>query len=278
MRQEIEPESRASVKRIMLTVAYDGTNYCGWQLQPTGITIEEVLNRELSRMLKEEIRVQGASRTDSGVHALGNLCVFDTGTRIPAEKICYALNQSLPRDIVAVDSREVPPRFHPRKCRSVKTYEYVIYNDRFPNPVERLYSTFLYLPLDEKRMAEGAECLVGEHDFKSFCSARTQVENTVRCITDLSVVREGKHIRIRVSGTGFLYNMVRIIAGTLIRVGTGYWEPSYVREILEAKDRRIAGPKAPAEGLTLLEIRLLDPPEPDRAGNHKESEKRITLS
>lgn len=244
------------MKRVMLTVAYDGTNYCGWQIQPTGITVEEVLNRELSHLLKEDIHILGVSRTDSGVHALGNLCVFDTETRIAPEKICFAVNQSLPRDIVVQKSEEVPLGYHPRKCNSLKTYEYVIYNNRLPNPVERLYSYFYYMPLDVEKMQQAAACLVGEHDFKSFCSARTQVENTVRTITALSVTKEGCKLRIRVSGTGFLYNMVRIIVGTLLRVGTGYWPPEHVAEILEARDRTKAGPKAPAEGLTLLEIRL----------------------
>lgn len=179
------------MRRIMLTVAYDGTNYCGWQIQPTGITIEEVLNQALSHLLREEIHVLGVSRTDSGVHALGNLCVFDTETRIPAEKICYAVNQGLPGDIVVQKSEEVPLGYHPRKCNSEKTYEYVIYNNRLPNPVERLYSYFFYMPLDVDKMKQAAVYLVGEHDFKSFCSARTQVENTVRTITALSVERDG---------------------------------------------------------------------------------------
>ena len=250
------------MKRIMLTVAYDGTHYCGWQIQPNGITIEEVLNRELTRLLKEPVKVQGVSRTDSGVHAMGNLCVFDTETKIPAEKICYAVNQSLPSDIAVQKSEEVPPRFHPRKCDSVKTYEYTIYNGRLPDPVFRLYSYFFYTPLNVEAMKKGAEYLIGEHDFQSFCSAGSQVETTVRTILDLDVKKEGPLIKIRVSGTGFLYNMVRIIAGTLIRVGTGYWTPGEVGEILEKRDRTFAGPKAPAEGLCLMEIKLKNPPNP----------------
>lgn len=248
------------MRRIMLTVAYDGTKYCGWQIQPTGETIESVLNHHLSRLLKEDIKVQGASRTDSGVHALGNLCVLDTETRIPAEKICYAVNQSLPEDIVVQKSEEVPSGFHPRKCDSVKTYEYTICNRRIASPVDRLYSYFFYMPLDVEKMQAAASYLVGEHDFKSFCSVRTQVETTVRTITDISVTRDGERIKIRVSGTGFLYNMVRIIVGTLIRVGTGFWSPEKVEEILNACDRQAAGPTAPPEGLMLMEIRLVNPP------------------
>ena len=244
------------MKRIMLTVSYDGTNYCGWQIQPTGITIEEVLNKELCRLLKEDVRVLGVSRTDSGVHAMGNLCVFDTETRIPPDKLCLALNQGLPADIVIQKSELVPPDFHPRKCDSIKTYEYVIYNSKIPNPIERRYSYFYYIPLDVEKMHRGAAYLVGEHDFKSFCSAHSDKDMTVRTLTDLTLTQDGPRIRLRVSGTGFLYNMVRIIVGTLLRVGTGFWPPDYVREILEACDRTKAGPKAPAEGLTLLSIEL----------------------
>ena len=242
------------MRRIMLTVAYDGTNYCGWQIQPTGITIEEVLNQALSHLLREEIHVLGVSRTDSGVHALGNLCVFDTETRIPAEKICYAVNQGLPGDIVVQKSEEVPLGYHPRKCNSEKTYEYVIYNNRLPNPVERLYSYFFYMPLDVDKMKQAAVYLVGEHDFKSFCSARTQVENTVRTITALSVERDGCRIRIRVSGTGFLYNMVRIMAGTLYETAIGHIPPDSIPERLASRNRRLMGRTAPPEGLYLNRV------------------------
>ena len=241
----------------MLTVAYDGTNYCGWQIQPTGITIEEVLNQALSHLLREEIHVLGVSRTDSGVHALGNLCVFDTETRIPAEKICYAVNQGLPGDIVVQKSEEVPLGYHPRKCNSEKTYEYVIYNNRLPNPVERLYSYFFYMPLDVVKMKQAAVYLVGEHDFKSFCSTRSQVENTVRTITDITIDKVGDMIHIRISGNGFLYNMVRIIVGTLMKIGLGIWPEDCMESILAAKDRTKAGPKAEAKGLTLVEIKYL---------------------
>ncbi len=244
------------MKRIMLTVAYDGTNYCGWQSQPTGLSVEEVLNRALSDRLGEEIRVKGVSRTDSGVHARGNLCVFDTQTPIPPEKICYAVNERLPEDIVVRSSEEVPPDFHPRKCDSLKTYEYTLYHDSLPDPLKRLYTTYYYRRLDVRRMREGAAFLIGEHDFSSFCSAGSQAESKVRRITALDIEEEGTRIVFRISGTGFLYNMVRIIVGTLLRVGTGFWPPEKVEEILQAADRQAAGPKAPAEGLCLTEIRL----------------------
>lgn len=243
--------------RVKLIVAYDGTNYCGWQIQDNGITIEEVLNRELSRLLQEDIKIIGASRTDSGVHALGNVAVFDTETRIPAEKISFALNQRLPDDIRITNSCQVPDDFHPRFCDTIKTYEYKIWNDRFPNPLVRLYSKFVYFNIDIERMERAAAYLVGEHDFKSFCSPRTQVENTVRTVTEISFSKEGNMITMRIRGTGFLYNMVRIIMGTLLKCGMGMYEPEHVKEILEARDRAKAGPKAEACGLTLVGIEYL---------------------
>ena len=240
------------VKRVKLIVAYDGTAYCGWQLQPNGRTIEGELNQALSSLLQEDIHVIGASRTDSGVHALCNIAVFDTQTRIPAEKISYALTQRLPEDIRIKKSCEVAADFHPRHCSSRKTYEYRIYQDSFPEPVRRLYTHFTYVPLDMDRMREGAAWLIGEHDFKSFCSTAAVVETTVRTILSINIEKQGKEIVISVCGTGFLYNMVRIIVGTLMEVGRGSYPPEHVREILEAKDRQAAGPTAPACGLTLV--------------------------
>lgn len=238
--------------RVGLIVAYDGTAYCGWQLQKNGNTIEEELNRHLSELLHEEIQVIGASRTDSGVHALGNVAVFDTNTRIPAEKISYALNQRLPEDIRIQKSWQTADDFHPRKCKSRKTYEYRIYHNEFPLPTERLYSCFLYVPLDVPKMSAAAQYLIGRHDFKSFCSIDTQTETTVREIYDIGVTEEDHLIRIRVTGGGFLYNMVRIIVGTLLEVGRGRYEPEHMKEILEGCDRNLAGPTAPAHGLTLV--------------------------
>lgn len=245
------------MKRVKLIVAYDGTNYCGWQIQINGITVEEVLNKTISELVGEPIAVNGASRTDSGVHAMGNVAVFDTESRIPAEKMSFALNQRLPEDIRIQESCEVPLDWHPRYRDTRKTYEYRILNRRFAIPTERLYSHFFYYPLDVEKMQQAADYLVGEHDFKSFCSTRTQVENTVRTIYFLRVIKEGDMIRIRINGNGFLYNMVRIIVGTLLKVGTGMYPPEHVKEILEAKDRRLAGPKAEARGLTLMEIEYL---------------------
>jgi tRNA pseudouridine38-40 synthase len=246
------------MKRIMLITAYDGTNYCGWQIQPNGITVEEVLNRHLTALLKEPIAVIGASRTDSGVHALGNVAVFDSNTHIPGEKISYALNQRLPKDIVIQESKEVPLDFHPRFCNSIKTYQYRILNSRFPVPTCRLYTHFVYYPLDVAKMKEATVHIVGKQDFKSFCSTRTQVTDTVREVYSLDVKNQDDIITITVSGNGFLYNMVRIIVGTLIKVGLGVYPPEHVQDILAAKDRTVAGPKAPAQGLTLVGIEYPD--------------------
>ena len=243
------------MKRIKLTIAYDGTNYCGWQIQPNGITIEEILNKALSKMTGEEILVIGASRTDSGVHAMGNVAVFDTETTIPAEKIAVALNQRLPDDIVITKSEEVALDFHPRYCECSKTYEYHIINTRIPIPTKRLTNYFVSYVLDIDKMRQAASYLVGEHDFVSFCNVRTDVENTVRTITALDIITNGNEITIRIIGNGFLYNVVRIIVGTLIRVGRGFYEPEKVKEILEAKDRKAAGVTAPAHGLVLVEIK-----------------------
>lgn len=243
------------MKRIKLTIAYDGTNYCGWQVQPNGITVEEVVNKALKKLTGEDIQVIGASRTDSGVHALGNVAVFDTHTTIPPERISYALNQRLPEDIVIVKSEEVAEDFHPRYCDCSKTYEYHILNMRIPIPTKRLTNYFVPYDLDVEKMRKAAGYLIGEHDFVSFCNVRTDVEDTVRTVTELEILKDGEEITIRISGNGFLYNMVRIIVGTLIRVGRGFYEPEKVKEILEAKDRKAAGVTAPPHGLILAEIR-----------------------
>lgn len=240
--------------RVKMIVAYDGTNYCGWQVQPNGVTIEEVLNRHLSELLGEKIVVTGASRTDSGVHSLGNVAIFDTETKMPADKIAFALNQRLPADIVVQGSCQVPETWHPRYQESRKSYEYRILNRTFRMPNKRFDSYFYHYPLDVEKMRRAASYLVGEHDFKSFCAAGAQVKSTVRTIYACDVNKADDMICIRVTGNGFLYNMVRIIAGTLIRVGNGDCEPEEIKKILEAKERAAAGPTAPACGLTMLGI------------------------
>lgn len=242
------------MKRVKLIVSYDGTDYCGWQVQPNGITVEEVLNKALQKLTGEEICVIGASRTDSGVHALGNVAVFDTKTTIPADRIAAALNQRLPEDIVIRSSEEVPLDFHPRYCDCSKTYEYRILNAKIPVPTMRHTHYFVSYDLNVENMRQAASYLVGEHDFMSFCNVRTDVENTVRTIYSLDIVKQGEELVVRITGNGFLYNMVRIIVGTLVRVGRGFYKPEKVKEILEAKDRKAAGVTAPPQGLYLVGI------------------------
>ena len=246
------------MKRIMLTVAYDGTNYHGWQYQNNGKTIEGELNKALSSLLQKNIEVIGASRTDAGVHAMCNAAVFDTDAGIPAEKYSYALNQMLPDDIRVRKSEEVPADFHPRKTDTVKTYEYRIDCEEFADPTKTRYAYFTYVPIDASKMQEAAAYLVGTHDFKSFCSVNTTATTTVRTIFDIQVIRDGVDIVVRITGNGFLYNMVRIIVGTLMDVGRGKYEPSKVKEILEATDRTAAGPTVPACGLMLKELHFLE--------------------
>lgn len=283
------------MKRILLTVAYDGTGYSGFQAQKSGVpTIERELNRALTELTGVDTEVSGASRTDAGVHALCNLAVFDTESRIPPEKFANALNVRLPEQICVQNSREVPADFHPRFCDTVKTYDYVIYNAPFPSPRKKRYTHYSYTPFDVEKMREAAQYLVGEHDFKSFCSIHTQAQTTTRTITEIEVIERpceaeqtaervaamippfdmdndsGKdpgparrtvsprEIVIRVSGTGFLYNMVRIIAGTLMEAGRGALAPEQIKVILNACDRSKAGPTAPPEGLTLVRYRILN--------------------
>ena len=245
------------MKRVKLVVAYDGTNYHGWQIQPNEISVEQVLNEKLSALTGEDIKVIGASRTDAGVHAIGNVAVFDTESRIPGEKFSYALNQRLPEDIRIQHSQEVSDDFHPRHCECRKTYRYQIQNAEFPIPTRRLYAHSICYELDIKLMQEAAKHLIGEHDFKSFCSTKTSVTDTVRTIYDIQVKKEDQMVSIFVNGNGFLYNMVRIIAGTLIDVGLKRRSPEEIAYMLECQDRQIAGPTAPAKGLTLMKIDYL---------------------
>ena len=242
------------MRRIRLRVAYDGTAYCGWQVQPEVPTIEGELNQAISRLTKEEIIVIGASRTDAGVHAKGNVAVFDTESTIPADRFAYALNPLLPEDIVVVASDEVEADWHPRHCDTEKTYEYKILNSKFPDPMRRRDTYHVSFDLDLEKMREAAGYLKGEHDFKSFCANRRMKKSTVRTIYSLTVTKADDLITIRISGSGFLYNMVRIIAGTLVKIGMGVYPPEKMEEILEEKNRAAAGPTIPARGLTLVSL------------------------
>ena len=247
------------MKRYRLWVSYDGTEYHGWQLQQGSDTIEARLNQALSDLFQSEICVTGASRTDAGVHAHSNVAVFDAQTRMPAEKICYALNQRLPETIRVWKSEEVPADFHPRHTNVEKTYAYRIHSAKIPNPLKTRYAYHTYLALDLPVMQEAATGLVGVHDFAAFCAAGSQAKTTVREIRSVSVTQEASDMLvIRVCGTGFLYNMVRIIAGTLIEIGAGRRDKHSIMKALESGVRTDAGPTAPACGLCLEEIRYME--------------------
>lgn len=240
--------------RIKLTVAYDGTAYSGFQSQSNAPAVQDVLNGALADLFGAPVKTIGASRTDAGVHARGNVVIFDRETRIAPHRIAFALNTRLPEDIRIVGSEETEPDFHPLRIKGRKTYAYRILNRTFPDPVQRLYTFHYYYPLDAEKMNEAAGALIGEHDFASFCSAGFTGKTTVRTLFRSEVIREDDLITYWVEGNGFLYNMVRIIAGTLIRIGSGSLPPSSIEEILLARDRAAAADTAPAKGLTLEKI------------------------
>ena len=236
----------------LLTLAYDGTNYCGFQVQPNGRSVAAAFQDALEAVLGCRPDIKGCSRTDAGVHALGFMLNFHADTRIPAAKLPLALNQHLPPDIRALEARVVPDDFHARYAAHTKTYLYRIHNSQIDSPFAARYYTKVPGRLDADRMQQAAQYLVGEHDFKSFCAANAQSQTSVRTIYRCEVTRENDIITISVTGNGFLYNMVRIIAGTLIKVGCGELEPESIKDILAACDRSAAGPTAPAHGLTMI--------------------------
>lgn len=245
-----------TLRRILLEVAYDGTGYHGFaRLKDDPETIEGHLNIALSALTGEDIEVIGASRTDSGVHALKNVAVFDTKSSVPTENFPRAVNTKLPEDIRVRRAACVPPDFHPRHTDVIKTYRYEIDNESIPDPLKARYAAFYCGELDTERMSQAGAYLIGSHDFRSFCSVHTQSTTTVREVTGVDVTREGSSVFITVSGHGFLYNMVRIIAGTLMDVGRGRLAPEEVRDILYAVDReKNPSPTAQAKGLTLVDM------------------------
>lgn len=242
------------MKRILLTISYDGTNYSGWQKQKNAVTVQGEFDKACSTLFKTDIESIGASRTDAGVHALGQRAVIDVDTSIPAEKIPLALNPLLPDDIVVTHAEEVGADFNPRFKALKKTYEYSIYNAPFRNPIYRNYSEYVRCELDLDSIRTACEAFVGEHDFRAFCASGNSSKTTVRTIYSLDIEKDGDFIKIRVTGNGFLYNMVRIIAGTLIYVGEGRIAPDDLPEIIASGDRRKAGKTAGPSGLVLVKI------------------------
>ena len=242
------------MKRILLTVEYDGTNYAGWQRQINGLAVQQVLEETLQKATKERIVVTGASRTDAGVHALGQALHFDTDSRIPPEKYPFVLNTMLPRDIRVHTGREVPEGFHARFMTCGKRYTYRIVNSRHASAIRRNTHVHVPLPLDLAPMQEAARQLLGTHDYAAFQAAGGTAKTTIRTITRAELEQRGDEIILTVEGDAFLYNMVRIIAGTLIEIGLGRRTVNAFSEAYETLDRLSLGVTAPPQGLELTKV------------------------
>lgn len=243
------------LKTFKLIIAYDGTNYCGWQKQIEQITIEGELIKACKRLFNSPAIVSGSSRTDSGVHALGQVVAVSVETHIEAGRIAKALNAHLPGDIVVQSAKEVDHRFHPRYEAVEKTYVYKIYNAKNPLPQHNRFAYYFYYPLDIALMQQACQYFLGTHDFFAFSSAGGSVKTSIRTLHKCEITNNAGLIEITVTGNSFLYNMVRIIVGTLIDVGLGKKKPEEIPMIFEAHDRLKAGKRAPANGLTLIEIK-----------------------
>ena len=247
------------MRTYKLTISYDGSRYQGWQRQATtDNTLQYIQEWSIGKLVGYRVHIDGSGRTDAGVHARGQVASVKLSKLYDTKELKDSLNRYLPEDIRIQLSEEVEPDFHPRYCDSEKTYEYRILNRKFPVPTERLYTYFYHYKLDVDKMKAATSYLIGQHDFASFCGAKAQVKTTIRTVTGIDVWRDGDIVTIRVTGTGFLYNMVRIISGTLIEVGNGQYPPERVKTILEACNREMAGPTAPAQGLTLMGIEFFD--------------------
>lgn len=241
-------------RNIKLTLEYDGTNYCGWQKQPNAPSIEETLERAITKIVKEEVSVTGSGRTDSSVHAMGQVANFYTSSKIPSEKFALALNTMLPKDIAVKKSEEVNLEFHSRYDAVGKEYKYMIYNSKVRSPLKRNYAYHVNYKLDREAMKVALDCFLGEHDFRGFMSTGSSIKGTVRTINYVDLVENEEMIEITFRGTGFLYNMVRIIVGTVVDVGIGKIDKDSIVEIIESKDRNRAGHTAPPEGLYLSRV------------------------
>ncbi len=237
-----------------MTLSYDGTNYHGWQRQHNGITIQEVLENCLSNTFNCPITVTGCSRTDAGVHAKIYVCNFSGKTTIPADKIPFVLNTILPSDIRVYTCETVDNEFNARFKTISKSYEYKIVNRCFSDPLLRHFSWHYPIKLDIEKMKEAASIIQGKRDFAAFCAAGGSAKTTVRNLTELTVTEENDIITIRASADGFLYNMVRIIVGTLVYVGNGKLSVDDISQLLKKRDRRLMGVTAPPQGLSLVEV------------------------
>jgi tRNA pseudouridine38-40 synthase len=243
------------MRNIRLVLSYDGTDFSGWQTQPGHRTVQETLEKAIADLTGEErIRVNASGRTDAGVHAVGQVVNFYSSTRLAAEVLVRAVNARLPHDLVLRHADDVPESFDANRDARRKLYRYVIHDGPVPDPFLRRYCCRSRHRLDAAAMRRAAEPLRGRHDFHSFETEWPNRASSVRTITHLGINRVGDWIWIDVEADGFLYNMVRAIAGTLMNVGRGYWPESHVAEILKAEDRTQAGPTAPAQGLFLMRV------------------------
>jgi tRNA pseudouridine38-40 synthase len=243
-----------AMRNLRVVVEYDGADFLGFQRHPGRRTVQGELERALSKITKEHIAVVGAGRTDSGVHALGQVISFKTNGTIPTDKVAVAMNDSLPRDVVARDVAEVPEEFHARYSARSRRYRYTILNSALPSALRGRYRWFVPHTMDLEEMQRGAEYLLGGHDFVSFCVSGMETLSTVREIKKISVCRKAELILFDIEANAFLRSMARIIVGTLVEVGQGRRKCEDIREILDSKDRRLAGRTAPPQGLVLVEV------------------------
>ena len=242
------------MRNIKLIIEYDGKSFNGWQKQPTKLNIQGEIERAISEITKEEIKLIGSGRTDAGVNALGQTANFKTNSKIPTEKFPIAINQKLKKSIVIVKAEEVPEDFHSRYNVKSKTYRYTINNSENGSAIYRDMEYHFPIKLDVKKMKEAAKYFEGEHDFKGFKASGTSSKSSVRTIYKAEVKEDGDRINIELTGNGFLYNIVRIISGTLLDVGIGKIEPKDIPEIIDSKDRKRAGKTLPAHGLCLVKV------------------------
>jgi len=243
-----------SLRNVKLTICYDGSSYHGWQMQPNVATVEGVLCQAIERLTGLSVEVTGASRTDAGVSALGQVANFHLESPIPTDRLARAITQKLPAEVAVTEAVEVPEDFNARHFAKSKLYRYTIFTGPCRPVLEIHHCWHLPGQLDFEQMAEAGGLLVGEHDFKSFASAGDKRVETVRTLFRCDISAEGEWLYFDIEGNGFLYNMVRNIVGTLVEVGRGRWRAEKVLEILKAKDRSAAGPIAPAQGLCLIRV------------------------
>lgn len=243
------------MRNIKLTIEYDGKCYNGWQRQPNKLNIQGEIERAIYNITKEEVDLIGSGRTDAGVHALGQVANFKTNSQISIEKLPLAINSQLKNSIVIKEAEEVNERFHSRYNAKRKTYRYIINNSKCGTAIYRNLEYSYPFKLDAEKMKQASKYFEGEHDFKAFKSSGTSSKNSVRTIYKAIVKQEGEKIIIELTGNGFLYNMVRIISGTLLDVGLGKIQPEEIPEMIESKDRQRAGKTLPAHGLYLVEVK-----------------------